>query len=85
MYQSCPNYYIRYEYMSQGLRNGGAYFSLWVRNLQNRMPKHLQKHIVSYLDDLLIFTETIQKHFEVLSELFLILEEAGVILNSPKC
>ena len=71
--------------MSQGLRNAGSYFSLWVRQLHNRLPRHLQKYTVCYLDDILVHTPTLKEHFDVLSQLFLILEEAGVILNSPKC
>ena len=85
MYQACPNYYVCYQHMSQWLRNSGSFFSLWVRNLHNKLPCHLQKYIVSYLDDLLIHTPSIDKHYDVLSELFPILEKSGVILNSPKC
>ena len=71
--------------MSQGLRNAGAYFSLWVRNLHNKLPKHLQRFIVCYLDDLLIHSPSLREHYDVLSELFPIFENSGVILNSPKC
>ena len=84
MYQAAPNFYVRYEYMPQGLRNAGAYFTLWVRKLHERLPKHLAKYIVVYLDDLLVATPTLELHFSVLEPLFPILENAGVILNSPK-
>ena len=71
--------------MSFGLWNAGSYFSLWVRNLHQRLPIHLQKSIVCYLDDLLIHTVSLQEHIQVLEELFPILQESGVVLNSPKC
>ena len=62
MFGACPNYYICYKKMSFGLRNAGSYFSLWVRNLHQRLPIHLQKSIVCYLDDLLIHTVSLQEH-----------------------
>ena len=85
MFCAAPDYFIQYRFMSFGMRNAGSYFSLWVRNLHNKLPCHLRKHIVTYLDDLLIHTPTLDVHIQVLSELFSILEESGVILNSPKC
>ena len=41
MYQACPNYYCRYKFMPIGFKNAGAYFSLWVRNLHEKLPAHL--------------------------------------------
>ena len=85
LYGACPNFFICYTKMSFGLRNASQYFSLWVRNLHNKLPFHLQKHIVTYLDDLLGHSPTLEQHFQILNELFVILKASGVILNSPKC
>ena len=61
-------------------------YSSWgVRNLHNKLPLHLQKQIVCYLDDLLIHSPTLEQHLKILSELFSILQASGVILNTPKC
>ena len=73
MYCACPNYFIQYQFMTFGLRNAGSFFSLWVRNLHQKLPLHLQQSIVCYLDDLLIHTPTLEQHLQVLEELFLIL------------
>ena len=85
LYGACPNFFICYTKMSFGLRNASQYFSLCVRNLHNKLPFHLQKHIVTYLDDLLGHSPTLEQHFQILNELFVILKASGVILNSPKC
>ena len=85
MYQAGPSYYTRYEYMPQGLRNAGAYFSMRVRNLHQRLPKRLQKYTVFYLDDIMLHFPTIEEHYQVLSEIVPILQNPGVILNTPKC
>ena len=59
-------------------------YSSWgVRNLHNKLPLHLQKQIVCYLDDLLIHSPILEQHLKILSELFSI--ASGVILNTPKC
>ena len=71
--------------MPFGLKNLGAYFSLWVRNLHEKLPAHLQKNVITYLDDLLVHTPDIEHNFLVLSKLFKILQQAGCVLNSPKC
>ena len=85
MYCACPNYFIQYQYMTFGLHNAGSFFSLWIRNLHQKLPLHLQKSIVCYLDDLLIHTPSLERHMQVLEELFPILKKSGVVLNSPKC
>ena len=77
LYGACPNFFICYTKMSFGLRNASQYFSLWVRNLHNKLPFHLQKHIVTYLDDLLCHSPTLEQHFQILNELVVILKLAG--------
>ena len=85
MYCACPNYFIQYQFMTFGLRNAGSFFSLWVRNLHQKLPLHLQQSIVCYLDDLLVHSPSLEQHLQVLEELFPILQKSGVVLNSPKC
>ena len=61
-----PNSFVKMLFMPFGAANSGAFFTLWIRNLHNSLPKHLQKRVVLYLDDLLLHTVTLELHFEVL-------------------
>ena len=54
---------------------------------QELMGKVLEgiKCAVVYLDDILVFTDTTNKHYEVLNEVFSKVEKAGLRINPEKC
>ena len=83
LYGACPNYFICYQKKGASGSEMREYSSWGVRNLHNKLPLHLQKQIVCYLDDLLIHSPILEQHLKILSELFSI--ASGVILNTPKC
>ena len=80
-----PNSFVKMLFMPFGTANSGAFFTLWIRNLHNSLPKHLQRHVVLYLDDVLLHTITLDLHFEVLTEIFKVFSQHGVVLNTSKC
>eukprot|EP00834_Sanchytrium_tribonematis_P002772 NODE_92_length_21543_cov_0.719036.p20 type:complete len:101 gc:universal NODE_92_length_21543_cov_0.719036:6859-6557(-) len=52
--------------------------------LTNAPLAHL-KYVIVYLDDVLIFSETVEQHIEHLNEVFSILNKASLKLNILKC
>ena len=63
-----------------GLRNGP---SSWMKFLDHALSG--LDHIYTYLDDILVSTETEQQHMEVLHKLFSRLEKFGLSLALDKC
>ena len=84
-----PFSYVCSLYMPFGVQSASQFFALWIRDLYEKLPIKLQRHILYYLDDLLVHSTCLQKHFEVLSELFAILSAilsaAHVVLQTSKC
>ena len=52
MYVAGPNCYVRLEYMAFGLKNAATFFTLWVRQLYEKLPMSLKQFLVIYLDDI---------------------------------
>lgn len=57
----------------------------WQRFADKVLRADLEKYVFIYLDDIIIVTNTFDKHLEVLRELFKRLKEAGITLNREKC
>ena len=66
--------YGQYEWlvMPFGLTNAPATFQ---RPMNNMMNPHLDTFVVVYLDDVLIFSKTIEDHFKHLQAVFSLLRE----------
>ena len=71
-----------YQTLAFGLCNGPATYQ---RMMTTVLKDLLHKSVVVYLDDLLIFTETVEQHIAVLKEVFKRLERSGIRLNPEKC
>lgn len=67
--------------MPFGLHNSPA---TWQR-LIDRVLSHLEQHVFVYLDDIVIVTQTFDKHLEVLKEVFDRLTAAGLTVRRDKC
>lgn len=69
--------------MPFGLKNGPAYFQKYI----NHIFKELLASglLLIYLDDLLIATETIEKHFEILEQVVELLQKFSLELRYDKC
>lgn len=57
----------------------------WQRFADQVIRADLEKNVFIYLDDIIIVTDTFDKHLEVLEEIFKRLKEAGITLNREKC
>ena len=79
-----PNSFVQLHFMPFGALNAAAYFTLWIQSIHALLPRALQKNVIIYLDDILIHSTTIEHHLEILAELFPILAQHGVVLNSAK-
>ena len=68
--------------MSFGLTNAPATFS----TLMNEIFRHLLDHyVVVYLDDILVYSRSLQEHHENLSEVFSILRDNQLFAKKEKC
>ena len=79
-----PNSFVQLHFMPFGALNAASYFTLWIQSIHALLPRNLQKNVIIYLDDILIHSESIEHHLEILAELFPILAQHGVVLNSAK-
>ena len=71
-----------YEFLRMpfGMMNSGATLTRAVRELLSGM-----NNVVSYVDDILVHTETWQEHVSVLTELFRRMEAANITARPTKC
>lgn len=73
-----------YEFvtMPYGLHNAPA---TWQRFIDRVLGADLEPHVFVYLDDVIIITQTFEKHLEVLKEVLHRLSRANITLNRDKC
>ncbi|KAF6214569.1 hypothetical protein GE061_009312 [Apolygus lucorum] len=72
----------QFRRMPFGLKNSGATFQ---RLIESVIGHDLQPHCFSYLDDLVVATETWEDHVRVLSEVIDRLRNANLTVNYEKC
>ncbi|XP_021346951.1 uncharacterized protein LOC110446237 [Mizuhopecten yessoensis] len=75
-----PQGLFQFRVMPFGLVNAPATFSRMMRKLLAEM-----KHLENFIDDILIYTSTWEKHLDVLKELFSRLRNAGLTARPSKC
>ena len=68
--------------MPFGLKNAPATFQ---RIIQHILNERLYKGVLNYLDDIMIYTETIEDHLELLKYVFEQLEANNIKLKMSKC
>lgn len=73
---------FQFRRMPFGLHNAPA---TWMRLLDNVLGFDLQPNCFSYLDDVIIVTETFEQHLAVLEEVFRRLREANITVSLEKC
>lgn len=72
----------QFKVMPMGLHNSGA---TWQRLLDRVLSVDLEPYVFCYLDDVIIVTESFEKHLEILDIVFDKLIKAGLTLNKEKC
>ncbi len=76
----------KFRVMPFGLTNAPAVFQHLVQEILDGLnPEEGPDFVTSYLDDILIFSRTLEDHQEHLRKVMAIIEEAGLKLNPEKC
>lgn len=70
--------------MPFGIKTAGASFTRALDAVIFRIQAH-RPNIIVYLDDILIATDTLERHFDVIDALFIELHRTGFRLNRDKC
>lgn len=73
---------FQFRRMPFGLHNAPA---TWQRLIDNVLGHDLEPHVFVYLDDVVIVTQTFEKHLSVLEEVFRRLREAKISVSWEKC
>ena len=66
--------------MAMGAKNASEYFQATIDRLLADIP-----NVVSYIDDLIIHTTTLEEHYIILDKVFSILYDNNVLINIKKC
>ena len=65
-----------------GLKNmPGAY----QRMMELLLSDHLWKFVIVYIDDIILFTETLEEHLDVFAKVRRLLDKANIVLRASKC
>ena len=81
---TCVTRYGSFEFlvMSFGLCNAPATFCTLMNDV---LRPFLDKSVVVYLDDIVVYSETMEKHRQDLKEVFNALQENKLYLKESKC
>ncbi|KAH0604507.1 uncharacterized protein H6S33_006884 [Morchella sextelata] len=74
--------YFEYTVMPFGLANAPATFQHWINYI---LRPYLDQFITAYLDDILIYSETLSEHKEHIQKILKVLDENHVHLKAEKC
>src|SRR5207244_8576441 len=82
---TCPNL-GNYEYcrLPFGLKLSGNFFNYLV-NSAIVNDEILCRSIITFVDDLFIFTKTLEEHLDVMERLFKALRNSGLKIHNKKC
>lgn len=73
---------FQFKRMPFGLCNSPATFQ---RLIDRVLGAELEPHVFVYLDDVIVVTETFEKHLEILQEIFERIKNAGLTVSEEKC
>ena len=74
--------HFEYQVMPMGLTNAPATCQALVNDI---LREYLDKFVVAYLDDILIYSKTLKEHTQQVTLVLKALERAGMRINGPKC
>lgn len=73
---------FQFKRMPFGLTNAPA---TWQRLIDRVLGADLEPHVLVYLDDIVVLSETFETHLEILGKVFDRLYAAGLTVNKEKC
>jgi Reverse transcriptase (RNA-dependent DNA polymerase)./Integrase core domain. len=73
---------FQFRRLPMGLANSPATFQ---RLIDRVLGPELEPHVFVYLDDIIIVTQTFEKHLTILAEVFKRLKDANLTLSKEKC
>lgn len=73
---------FQFRRLPMGLANAPATFQ---RLIDRVLGPELEPHVFAYLDDIIVVTESFEKHLEVLREIFRRAKEANLTVAKEKC
>ena len=74
--------HYQFRVVSMGLSNAPSVFQ---RMMNHLFRKHLNKTVLIYLDDILIFSKTPEEHLQHIQEVLQIIEANGLSVKTSKC
>ncbi|KAH0611537.1 uncharacterized protein H6S33_010802 [Morchella sextelata] len=74
--------HFEYTVMPFGLANAPATFQHWINDI---LRPYLDQFVTAYLDDILIYSETLAEHKEHIRKVLKVLDESHVHLKPEKC
>ena len=77
-----PNGLYQYRYLPQGLKTASAVFC---RHMDTMLGSLKWTNVLTYVDDILVFSDTFEKHVEVLHKVFTQLKLFNMTLAPHKC
>ncbi|KAG5896374.1 hypothetical protein JTB14_009581 [Gonioctena quinquepunctata] len=57
----------------------------WQRLIDNVLGHNLEPHVFVYLDDDIIVSQTFERHFSILNEVYRRLREGNITVGAEKC
>ena len=78
----CPLGFFEYTIMPQGITNAPATFQ---RLMEKCMGEMNLRHVLAFLDDMIVFSSTLEEHEERLGQVLDRLRTFGLKLNPKKC
>lgn len=75
-------WHFEYNVMSFGLTNTPATFQWFIKDI---LQQFLDDFATAYLDDILIYTHSLEEHQEHVRKVFETLQNAGLYLDPQKC
>ncbi|CAF5020173.1 unnamed protein product, partial [Rotaria sp. Silwood1] len=74
--------HFQFKVLPQGLTNGPPTFQRIVNQI---LGPNRWKHVLSYIDDIIIYSQNFNEHLKHIEEVYLLLHEANFKLNVDKC
>jgi hypothetical protein len=79
---STPHNHYQFKRLAFGLKNSGIYFQ---RAMQEILADFKFHNVIVFIDDILIMSESFEKHLELTEQVLTTLKNNGITVNVSKC